>query len=143
MSTVCLLDSDTLSELSRGHLTVTRRARAYLLQHGRLSFSAITAFERLRGYRAAIARGKQFTGQLRDFEALCRLSFILPVDVAVADRAAVYWAQLGPRGRRGIGDILIAATAVVFERVLVTRNLRDFKPIAKLDSALELADWTR
>ena len=38
-----LLDSDTLSELSRGHAKVTARARAYLEEHGRLTISAVTS----------------------------------------------------------------------------------------------------
>jgi len=58
-----LLDSDTLSELSRGHPKVTARARAYLEEHGRLMISAVSVFERLRGYRAAILLGKPL-GQL-------------------------------------------------------------------------------
>ncbi len=37
-----LLDSDTLSELSRGHAKVTARARAYLEEHGRLTLSSST-----------------------------------------------------------------------------------------------------
>ena len=139
----CLLDSDTLSELARGHPRVTRHARAYLEAHGRLAFSAITVFERLRGYHAAIAAGKPFASHLRDFEALCRLSRVLAIDERVAGRAAVYWASLGARARRSIGDILIAATAAVHGMSLVTRNRKDFEAIAKIDRELELRDWTR
>ena len=49
-----LLDSDTLSELSRGQQAVVRKTKAYLEKNGRLTISAITVFERLRGYRDAI-----------------------------------------------------------------------------------------
>jgi predicted nucleic acid-binding protein len=139
----CLLDSDTLSELSRGHAMVTRRAREYLVAHGRLSFSAVTVFERLRGYRSALVEGKPYEGHLQAFESLCLLSRVVPVDTAVADRAASYWAALPSRARRAIGDILIAATGTVHGLAVVTRNRKDFAPIVRLDSTLELLDWTR
>ena len=140
---VCLLDSDTLSELSRGHARVARNARSYLVEHGRLAFSAVTVFERLRGYRAALAAGKPYEAYLQAFEALCRSSKVIPVDAAVADRAASYWAALPTRARRALGDILIAATASVHGMALVTRNRKDLEPIVKLDSSLVLQDWTR
>ena len=139
----CLLDSDTLSELSRGHARVTHNALMYLAEHGRLAFSSVTVFERLRGYRAALAAGKPYESYLQAFEALYRSSRVLPVDAAVADRAADYWARLPSRARRSLGDILIAATASVNGLTLVTRNRKDFDPIAKLDSDLNLLDWTR
>jgi hypothetical protein len=139
----CLVDSDTLSELSRGHARVTRNVRAYLAEHGRLALSAVTVFERLRGYRSALAAGKPYETYLQAFEALCRSSRVLPVDVAVADRAARYWGALPTRARRSLGDILIAATASVHGLALVTRNRKDFEPIAKLESGLALQDWTR
>lgn len=139
----CLVDSDTLSELARGHAMVTRRAREYLVEHGRLSFSAVTVFERLRGYRAALADGKRYEDHLRAFEALCALSRVIAVDATVANRAAGYWAALPPRARRAVGDILIAATAAVHGMAVVTRNRKDFAPIARLDGTLELQDWTR
>jgi predicted nucleic acid-binding protein len=138
-----LLDSDTLSELSRGHNKVTRHAHAYLVEHGRLSFSAVTVFERLRGYRAAIAEGKPHERYLLAFEQLCLMSLVLPVDVAVAERAAKYWGLVRGRVRHAYGDILIAATASVHDLTLVTRNRKDFEPIAKLDSGLRLRDWAR
>jgi predicted nucleic acid-binding protein len=143
MSDVCLVDSDTLSELSRGHPRVTANVRAYLERQGRLTLSAITIFERLRGYRAALVKGKPFERQLEAFEALAAACRVLPVDEIVADRAATYWACLGVRARRALGDILIAATASVNGLSLVTRNRRDFEPLVKLDPSLQLRDWAR
>jgi predicted nucleic acid-binding protein len=141
---LALLDSDTLSELSRGRPSVVRRARAYLEHHGRFTVSAITVFERLRGYRAALALGKPFEPQLRAFEALTRLCVVLPVDVQVADVAANLWASLGTRARRSLGDILIAATASAHGLPLVTRNRRDFEPMGKVPGMnILLVDWSR
>ena len=139
-----LLDSDTLSELSRGRGRVVDRTRRYLERHGRLTISAVTVFERLRGYRAALARGKPLEPQLRQFEGLVRLCIVLPVDEEVADVAATMWASLAVRVRRAVGDILIAATASARGLPLVTRNRRDFEPMSKIDGVeLRLLDWTR
>jgi len=121
--------------------------------------SAVTVFERLRGYRAAIGEGKPYEAQLRQFEALVACSTVLPFDAAAADRAATIWGALRRRERRALGDfallasfgrsamkgeILIAATASVHGLPLVTRNRRDFAPLTKLEGVgLQLLDWAR
>lgn len=139
-----VLDSDTLSELSRGNPTVVETARTYLETHGRLTITAVSVFERLRGYRAAIRAGKPYEEHLRSFEALVASSIVLPLDCAAADRAASIWAALPRRGQRAFGDILIAAIALSRGLPLVTRNRRDFGPIASLGVGdLTLLDWTR
>lgn len=139
-----LVDSDTLSELSRGRERVVQRARDYLKRHGRLTISAISVFERLRGYHLALRTGKPFEPQLRQFETFVATCRVLAVDVAVARRAAHIWAALPARSRSAAGDILIAATAVACGLSLVTRNRRDFERIAALEGIeLQLVDWTR
>ncbi len=143
MNEPVLIDSDTLSELSRGHSKVTDAARRYLAVHGRLTISAITVFERLRGYRSAIHAGKPYAEHEKGFRALVATCRVLPVDLDVADHASNFWAQLGVRKRMALGDILIAATASAFDLALVTRNRKDFAPMTKLSgSRLRLADWT-
>lgn len=143
-SSPVLLDSDTLSELSRGNAKVTARARVYLEEHGRLTISAVSIFERLRGYRAAILLGKPFDVHLRQFEMFAAACLVLPIDSRVADRAATIWAKLGARKRQALGDILIAATASAAGLPLVTRNRRDFEQMAALDGVdVELFDWTK
>jgi predicted nucleic acid-binding protein len=139
-----LIDSDVLSDLARGHPGVTASARAYLLSHGRLTISAVTVFERLRGYRLALRRGKPFQGQLRQFEALTASSVVLPFDVSAAEVAAVIWAALPTKRDALLGDILIAATAVAHHLSLVTANRVDFEVIAKATPLpLTIVDWRR
>lgn len=139
-----LLDSDTLSELSRGHPRILVRAAEYLARHGRLALSAVSVFERLRGYRAAIRAGRPFESQLRQFEMLAGSSLVLPVDARVADTAATIWASLPAHRRQATADILIAATACTHRLPLVTRNRRDFDPIGRVEGvALSLLDWSR
>jgi predicted nucleic acid-binding protein len=137
-----LLDTDTLSELSRGNPAVTARARGYLTEFGRLTISAITVFERLRGYRHAIRAGRPFERQLQSFEALVAESIVLPFDQDAADAAASIWSAVTRRQRQQLGDILIAAVAVARQMPLATRNRRDFESFGKASGlTLRLVDW--
>jgi predicted nucleic acid-binding protein len=139
-----LLDTDTLSELSRGNPVVVARARAYLLEFGRLTVSAVTIFERLRGYRQAIRAGKPFHRQLQAFEVLVENCVVLPFDDAAADIAATIWASCSRAQRHNLGDILIAAIAGARQIPLVTRNRKDFAALVGLSGLdLRLADWTK
>lgn len=141
---LAVLDSDTLSELSRGHPLVTRRARAYLARHGHLTVTAVSVFERLRGYRVALRAGKPFAEQLRSFQTLVATCRVLPLDAGAAEVAALIWAHLDRRWRRGLGDILIAATASHHGLPLVTRNRRDFARMARVSGVrLTLLDWSK
>lgn len=138
-----VLDTDTLSELSRGNTIVEARARAYLVELGRLTITAVTVFERLRGYRAAIRAGKPFERQLQAFEALVANCVVLPFDQDAAAVAADIWSASTRSRRRQLGDILIAAVAVSRQIPLATRNKRDFQQLTKASGVkLRLVDWT-
>ena len=144
MTDVVVLDSDTLSELSRANMNVRAHAAAYLQEHGALTITAVSVFERLRGYRLALVEGKPFEEHLGKFQALVTTCRVLPVDETVAEHAATIWASLNRKGRRALGDILIAATASAFDIPLVTRNRRDFVPMTRIEGVrLSLIDWTR
>jgi predicted nucleic acid-binding protein len=138
-----LLDTDTLSELSRGKPVVTARARAYLGDFGRLTISAVTVFERLRGYRQAIRAGKPFQRQMRAFETLVGSCVVLPFDQDAADASATIWTACTRAKRQHLGDILIAGIAVARQITLATRNRRDFEAFSKSSGlTLHLVDWT-
>jgi len=138
-----LLDTDTLSELSRGNATVHARARAYLAAFGRLTISAVTVFERLRGYRLALLAGKPFHVQLQAFQSLVRNCIVLPFDEDAADVSATIWSACTRAQRQQLGDILIAGIAVARQIPLVTRNRRDFEALGKVAAVhLRLTDWT-
>lgn len=65
--------------------------------------------------------------KLNDFLAL---ALILPVDDLVANKAI----DLRKAHKKlKLGDALIAATALVYDFTLVTRNTKDFQIIAELD----------
>ncbi len=138
-----VLDTDTLSELSRGNPHTTERALAYLTDFGRLTITAVTVFERLRGYRLAIRDGKPFERQLQAFEALVANCIVLPLDQEAAAVAAEIWSAVPRRDRQQLGDILIASIAVSRQLPLVTRNNRDFQRLSKVSGLeLRLLDWS-
>jgi predicted nucleic acid-binding protein len=142
LTATVLVDSDTLSEIARGHARITAAARRYLELHGRLTFSAVTVFERLRGYRSAMARGRPFELHMRRFVALCEQSVVLPLDVRAADHAAMIWGAVGARARAATMDLLIVATASAHGLALVTRNVRDFAPLVRAaPRTVPLVDW--
>lgn len=139
-----VLDTDTLSELSRGNPVVREHALAYLGGFGRLTITAVTVFERLRGYRLAIRDGKPFERQLQAFEALVANCIVLPFDQDAAGIAADLWSAVTRSRRQHLGDILIAAIAVSRHLPLVTRNRRDFEHITRPSGVeLRLLDWSR
>jgi predicted nucleic acid-binding protein len=139
-----VLDTDTLSELSRGNPFVKERALIYLAGFGRLTITAVTVFERLRGYRLAIRNGKPFERQLRAFEVLVASCIVLPFDQEAASVAADIWSVAARSQRQQLGDILIAAVAVSRQLPLVTRNKRDFERLAKASGVgLRLIDWSK
>jgi tRNA(fMet)-specific endonuclease VapC len=139
-----VLDTGTLSELSRGHPVVTERALAYLAGFGRLTVTTVTVFERLRGYRLAIRDGKPFERQLQAFEALVANCLVLLFDQDAAKVAADLGAGATRGQRQHLGDILIAAVAISRQLLLVTRNRRDFERITKASGVdLRLVDWSK
>lgn len=139
-----VLDTDTLSELSRGNPFVKERALAYLADFGRLTITAVTVFERLRGYRIAIRDGKPFERQLHAFQVLVANCIVLPFDQEAASVAADIWSSAARSQRQQLGDILIASVAVSRHLPLVTRNKRDFERLAEASSlSLRLIDWSK
>jgi tRNA(fMet)-specific endonuclease VapC len=129
-----LLDTDILSEvLKRKVPHVLQAAGQYLAVHQRLSFSAMTVYEILRGLRA-----RQATRQLSQFLHTVGTSDVHPVSLSVLQRAAELWAEARSGGHpHNDADLIIAATALEAERVLVTGNTSHFAWI----NGLRLADW--
>ena len=129
-----LLDTDILSEvLKRKNLQVLAKAAAYLAEHQRLAFSAITAYEIIRGLRF-----KRGTRQLAGFLNTMGTSDVFTVSVPVLMRAAALWAEACAGGYpHDDADLIIAATALEHGRVLVTGNTTHFAWI----TGLRLEDW--
>lgn len=124
-----LLDTDILSEvLKQRNSNVAAKALPYLQQHGRFAISRITRYEVRRGHLA-----KNALLALSRFEQFCSHNLLISVGDTIVDRAAELWA-IAQRGGYSCGDadLLIAATALEFQLVLVTGNTGHFTWIPRL-----------
>ncbi|MEI8016549.1 MAG: type II toxin-antitoxin system VapC family toxin [Schlesneria sp.] len=131
---VALLDTDMLSEVIKLRDPIVRNhALTYQQQHGPLTFSAVTRYEVLRGYKQYGA-----TRQLANFAVFCQHSLILPVTDATWDRASDLWAYARQHGHpHDDADLVIAATALENQRILITGNLRHYIWIP----GITVVDW--
>ena len=92
-------------------------------QYHRFTFSAITRYEIIRGFKQQNA-----TTQLTRFGVFCGNSIILPLDEPTFDRASDLWAFARTNGHAANdADLLIAATALQHGLTLVTRNVDDVR----------------
>lgn len=128
----CLLDTDMLSEIMRGKdREVARHADAYLQTHGAFAISDFTRFEIVRGLRWRGAVHK-----LAAFEQISQAMTIYPVTAEILDRAAWLWADGAVQGKPKMdADVIIAATALVHGRDLVTGNVAHFQWISGLTAS--------
>jgi len=124
-----LLDTDTLSEIMKGvDPSVQDNARRYLTVFRHFTFSIITRYEILRGLKA-----RRATRQLARFEQRCQHSQVLPLTDDIIVQAADLYALLYQEGQLiSDADILIAATALKHDLVMVTENVHHFQRIPGL-----------
>jgi tRNA(fMet)-specific endonuclease VapC len=129
-----LLDTDIFSEvLKQQNAHVVQQAAQYLHEHGQFTLSVFTRFEIIRGYKE-----KRADKQLAKFNTFCQHSKILPVTEAIFERAADLWVTARHSGQpHGDADILIAASALEYDLMLITGNSSHFAWIKDLD----LRDW--
>jgi tRNA(fMet)-specific endonuclease VapC len=134
-----LLDTDTLSLLQRGEPIVRRRIAT--APPGEIAVALVTVEEQFQGRLAVIRQSRTPEQIARSYERLAEtLQFFcavatLPFNSVAAER----FAALRQQGVRiGTRDLRIAATALVHDATVVTRNLRDFS----LVPGLSIEDWS-
>lgn len=118
-----LVDTNVVSEARRG----TRQAVGWLLSVEPYSIylSVVTLGEVMRGIALKQRSDPLAAAHLADWLRRLRHDYadrILPI----TDQVAIEWGRLAALRPRGDADALIAATAVVHQLTLVTRNVVDF-----------------
>lgn len=118
-----LIDTSVLIDVLRGHAAATKVLRDARLA-GPLHASELTRLEILAGMRPAEAGATRALLEIIDWR---------PLDGQIAEMAGELGRQWLP-GNRGIdaADLAIAATAVVLEVPLLTRNVKHFPMFAGL-----------
>jgi predicted nucleic acid-binding protein len=126
--------NDTISEiLRRRNATIEKHASRYLSEHSAFAYSAITHYELVRGLL-----WKQATRKLREYRVFASNSSVFPLSETVLERAAELWVDGQRAGRpHNDADLIIAASALLQARVLVTGNTSHFDWIA----GLSIANW--
>lgn len=115
------LDSNILIYHLKQDAIVTRTLKKWLLAGEPLFISAITRIEVLAAPILKEEEEKQIIRLLEQF-------LLIPVDTRITDNAA----RIRRTYRLKLGDSIIAATALILNSILVTRNVRDFKRIKEL-----------
>lgn len=135
-----LLDTDHVSLHERGHLPL--RARLASFAPDEVAVSVVTVEEMLRGRLAILARRSEGEARVHaDTKLLETVRFFSTIPVVPFDMACEQPCQAlrAMRLRVGSRDLRIAATALMHNVVLITRNRRDFEQVP----GLRLDDWSQ
>jgi predicted nucleic acid-binding protein len=124
-----LVDTNVISELrrrERAHPSVKTWFQAHPVED--LFLSVISLMELENGILRLPSNDRQHRQQLRSWlDGQIRPQFaerMLPIDEAVALKCATF----NLSERTSLADFLIAATALVHDLIVVTRNVRHFEP---------------
>ena len=112
-----ILDSNLIIDASRPEYSGLR----HVIRHHAPGVSAISVLKVL-GYHKLLEIDRVY------FERFFAASEILPLNDAVIETAV----SLRQTKKRSVGDSLVAATALVFGRELLTHNIKDFTGIPGL-----------
>lgn len=128
-----LLDTSILIDFLKGEKSVVTRVEGYLDYFDGLSLSIITYYE--------ILRGLKYIGnkrELGDFENLMDNSELITLDREIIKKASEIYVGLKEKGELiGDADILIAASCLLKNMVLVTDDEEHFRRIKEL----EVENW--
>jgi predicted nucleic acid-binding protein len=118
-----LVDTNVLSEARRG----SNEARIWLrsVDPATIYLSVITLGEIMKGIALKMRTDARAAAALTAWLEQLRQDHgdrILPI----SDRVALEWGRLAAERPRGMADALIAATAAVHAKIIVTRNVEDF-----------------
>jgi len=118
-----LVDTNVISEIRRGSSQATTWLRS--IDPSTIYLSVITLGEIMRGITLKRKSDPRTAAHLEEWLRKLRHdhgSRILPI----TDQIAVEWGRIAAQRPRGDADGLIAATAIVHDLIVVTRNVDDF-----------------
>ena len=125
-----LIDTNIISELRKGHKADTGVVEFFanaIKNNTPLYISAITLGELRRGVELIINRGDVAQGKLlADWLDSVQTEYqhnVLTIDAEIA----LLWGKMRGSNSHNAIDKLIAATALIFELTVVTRNIKDFE----------------
>lgn len=136
---LCILDTDHISLLQRGHPQVAQRL--FEIPLAQRAVTIITVAEQVKGRLAVVSAARDENEATRAFGNLQdTLEFYQAIQVLpYLPEAQTYFQQLRQQKIRiGTQDLRIAAIALANQATLVTRNGRDFSQIP----GLLTADWS-
>ena len=131
-----LLDTDTLTHLHAGHQKVQEQIRQ--IEVPELATTIVTKAELLRGRIEFLLKASTGPELLKAQKWMLRTEALLAEIVVVPfdANAAMEFERLRASSKmRKIGraDLLVASIALAHGAVVVTRNLRDFRRVPRLD----------
>jgi predicted nucleic acid-binding protein len=130
-----LLDTNVLSELTKPRPDVEVSMRIHGTEQDRLFASEMSRYE-IRFGAILHPRSEEFWEKA--MRKLIPIPIWLPVDGEVSLATAELDAELRRRGTPiGLIDTFLAATALTFDLVMVTRNVRHFERV----SGLAIENW--
>lgn len=134
-----LLDTDTLSFFLRSEKQkekkVVKKINDYLKRNKKFSISIITYYELLNGLYFGDTKERT-----EEIELFLNNHTILSISKEIAQKAAHIYTKLRSEGNTiAHNDILIAATAIVENLVLITNNNKHFDRIDEL----KVENWTQ
>jgi tRNA(fMet)-specific endonuclease VapC len=135
-----LLDTDHISLHERGHAPLRLRLASIPLSS--IAVSVVTVEEMIRGRLAILARRSEGEARIRAYAKFMEtVLFFASIPVVPFDLACEQKFQelRSLRLRVGSQDLRIAATALVGNLTLVTRNRRDFERVP----GLLIEDWSQ
>lgn len=125
-----IVDTDVLIDVLQNNEQATQKIAALENQHVPLSISAVSLFE----LHHSIERVNNPTDRWRQIETVLESRPIYDATGAVMKKAGRIDGRLTSQGCAiGMGDTIIAATALIHERPILTRNVSHFERIEGLE----------
>ena len=128
------LDTNVITAILKNEAPVLQHLRAAIGRGDEITLNAMSFFEVRRGLSLP-----KFANKYARFQALVQEHDVLELDLPAMEEAAILYQHLQTTGTPlEDADLLIAATALRHDAVLVTRNTKHFARIPNL----RLEDWS-